>query len=533
MADYPVGPADTFLQDGEMQRVELEGKPVVVARVDGRYYAIGGKCSHYGAPLQDGVLRGHTVMCPWHHACFDVRSGTRLEPPALNDVARYPVSVIDGQVTVTFPQENVTTPGGKADPANDQTFVIVGGGAAGGAAAEQLRRTGFSGKIIMISSVPNTPVDRPNLSKDYLDGHAKPEWIPLRGESFYAERDIEMRLNTQVTRIDSAAHVVHLNNGESLSYSKLLLATGATPRQLKNTPGFDLKNIHTLRSLADADAIIGGLTGEKRVVVIGASFIGLEVAAALASGRGASVSVVAPESVPFEPILGAEIGRMFQKQHEANGVQFYLGDTVAAFKGDGGTVQRVELKSGRVLDADMVVVGIGVAPATEFLNDSGLTLDDKDHSVRVNPQLQASAPDIYAAGDIARWEADSTSTRIEHWRVAQQHGVIAANNMVGQADSVDHHVPFFWTSQWGMTLNYVGHASSWDEIIYWGGSPEQKKFIAFFFSGGNLKAAASCDWAYDAEMDAIEFILREGRSLTPAQIKAEGFSPTAFLAAQS
>lgn len=532
MTDYQVGAADTLLQDGQMQRVELEGKPVVLARVDGQYYAVGGKCSHYGAPLQDGALDGHTLMCPWHHACFDVRSGTRLEPPALNDIARYPVTVVDGQVTVTFPQDNVTAPQGKADPANGQIFVIIGGGAAGGAAAEQLRRNGFGGKIILVSSAPNVPIDRPNLSKDYLDGHAKPEWIPLRGESFYAERDIEVRLNTSVTRIAPAEHKVYLNNGETLAYDKLLLATGAAPRQLKNTPGFDLKNIHTLRSLADADGIIEGLTGDKRVVVVGASFIGMEVAAALASGRGASVTIVAPESVPFEPILGADIGRMFQKQHEDNGVKFHLGDTVAAFKGEGGTVTSVELKSGQILPADMVVVGIGVAPVTDFLSDSGLKLDDKDHSVHVNTSLQTSAPDVYAAGDIARWETNGASTRIEHWRVAQQHGMIAANAMTGQADSVGAHVPFFWTTQWHLTLNYVGNAQGWDQIVYWGGAPEQKKFIAFYFKGDALKAAASCDWAYDAELAAVEFIIRKGITLTPTQIKSDGFSPTTFLASQ-
>jgi apoptosis-inducing factor 3 len=525
MSEHQVGSAETLLQEGEMQRIELEGKPIVLARVQGQYYAFGGKCSHYGAPLQDGVLHEHTIMCPWHHACFDIRSGARLEPPALNGLAHYPLQIKDGQVVVTFPHDNVTAPQGKADPNNDQTYVIVGGGAAGNAAAEELRQIGFTGKIIMISSVSTVPVDRPNLSKEYLDGHAQAEWIPLRDEGWYAARDIELRLNTHVTGVEPETHTLHLNN-TTLHYDKLLLATGGVARQLKNVPGYDLKNIHTLRSLADADAILQGLERGKRVVIVGASFIGMEVAAALGSGRGATVTIVAPEQVPFASILGEDIGRMFQKQHETNGVQFCLDDGVTGFKGADGFVKQVELKSGRVLDADMVVVGIGVVPATEFLQKSNITFQ-KDLSVSVNTHLQTSAPDVFAAGDIARWDNNGTSTRIEHWRVAEQHGIVAAHNMLGGSEDVSSRVPFFWTSQWHLTLNYVGHATRWDQIVYWGGTPEKKKFIAFYFDKDELKAAAGCD--YDQEFDAIEFIFKQGVSLSAAQINQDGFAPTRYL----
>jgi NADPH-dependent 2,4-dienoyl-CoA reductase/sulfur reductase-like enzyme/nitrite reductase/ring-hydroxylating ferredoxin subunit len=520
MAEHKLGQADTLLQEGQMKRFDLEDKPVLVARVDGQYFAVSDKCTHYGGPLHEGTLRGNTVMCPWHHACFNIRSGSRVEPPALNDLPHYPLRIENGDILVTLPHDNDTNPLNKADSADQQTIVILGGGAAGNAAAETLRREKFAGKIIMLSAVPDLPVDRPNLSKDYLDGHAKPEWMPLRDDNWYAQRDIELRLNTRVTRVDFAAHMVYMEQGDSLHYDKLLLATGAVPRQLRNTPGADLKGIYTLRTLHDAATIIAAVEHGKRGVVIGSSFIGLEVAASLAGGRKASISVVSPESIPFDHILGDDIGLMFQHEHEANGVQFHLGDSVTSFTGENGTVSKVQLKSGKTLDADFVVVGIGVVPATDFLNGSGLTLDEKDHSVRVDNYLQSSQPDVFAAGDIARW-GDGSGTRIEHWRLAEQHGMIAAHNLVGRKDDADSHVPFFWTTQWKITLNYVGHATQWDEIIY-RGSPQDKKFIAFYVKEGQLQAAAGC--GYDQELTALEFILQAKLPLAVQQMRDSAFS---------
>jgi NADPH-dependent 2,4-dienoyl-CoA reductase/sulfur reductase-like enzyme/nitrite reductase/ring-hydroxylating ferredoxin subunit len=520
MAEHTLGQADSLLQDGQMKPFELEGKAVLVSRVDGQYYATGGKCAHYSAPLHEGVLRGHTVMCPWHHACYDVRSGERLEPPALNDLAHFSLRIENGDVIVSLPQDNKQDPQGKANPELQETFVIVGGGAAGSAAAEALRRANFEGKIIILSSVPDTPIDRPNLSKDYLEGIAKPEWMPLRGASWYAQRDIDLRLNIQVKRLDPASQTLHLENGESLHYDKLLLATGANPRHLRDVSGANLKGIHSLRSKADADAIIQTVETGKRVVIIGASFIGMEVASSLAHGRGAIVSVVAPEKIPFDRILGDDIGRIFQKEHESHGIQFHLGDSVASFIEKNGTVSSVELKSGKTLDADFVVVGIGVIPATDFLRDSGLRLDEKDGSVRVDNHLQSSHANIFAAGDIARY-GDGAGTRIEHWRVAQQQGIVAAQNILGKAADINAHVPFFWTTQWGITLNYVGHAEKWDEIIY-RGSPEQKDFLAFYVSNGKLLAAAGCN--RDQDLIAIEFLMQNNLPLSIEQMTDENFS---------
>jgi apoptosis-inducing factor 3 len=521
MADHKVGVASTLLQDGQMTRIELDGQAIVLARAGGQYYAIGGNCSHYGAPLDEGLLKGHMVMCPWHHACFDIRSGARLEPPALNDIPHYPVRIDGDQVVVTLAQDNETEPQGKADGSDNRTFVIVGGGSAGNAAAEELRRAGFKGKIVMISAVPDVPVDRPNLSKDYLNGHADPAWIPLRGKEWYAERDIELRLDTRVSAVNPSAHTITFG-GETVRYDKLLLATGGAPLQLKNTPGIDLDGIYTLRSLADSDRIIAAAEKGKNVVVVGASFIGMEVAASLASGRGCSVTVVGMEAVPFHNTMGDEVGRMLREEHEANGVKFSLSSLVASFQGKDGKVSGVELRSGKTIPADFVVLGVGVSPVTDYLASSGLKLDDKDKSVRVNHLLQASDPDIYAAGDIARWDDGSDrGKRIEHWRTAEQHGMVAARNMLDGAENINNHVPFFWTNQWSIILDYVGHAESWDEIVFRGGKPADKKFMAFYLKDGKPLAVSGS--GYDKELDAIEIILRDKLPLTKDQIQDEAF----------
>ncbi|MCC6802983.1 MAG: FAD-dependent oxidoreductase [Anaerolineae bacterium] len=520
MAEHRVGSADTFLRDGEMKRLELEDKPVVVARVDGDYYAFGGNCPHYGAPLDTGVLRGHALMCPWHHACFDVRTAVRLEPPSLNDLARYPVRLGGGEIFVTLPNDNVRQPEGKADPADNRHFVIVGGGAVGNSAAEELRRRGYRGRITIFSSVSSVPIDRPNVSKDYLAGSAQADWMPLRGAGWYADRDIDLRLNTTVTQVDSNAHTVTLEGGEVVPYDRLLLATGGVPRDLKRVPGGDLDGIYLLRSMADADRSIAQAGEGKRAVLVGGSFIGMEVAASLAKGRKVVVTVVDMVDVPFQKVLGDEIGRMFMDTHAANGVMFRLSAQIERFIGEAGRVTGVQLAGGDALPADFVVVGVGVRPATEFLKDSGIRLNDKDQSVLVDAHLRTSADDIYAAGDIARYPAGNGTQRIEHWRAAQQQGVVAARNMLGIEDSVNAHVPFFWTSQWGMSLRYVGHAESWDEIIF-RGKPEDKNFLAFYVKGGELKAAVGLK--RDRDMDAIEFLLLDGKRLTPEQMRDEAF----------
>jgi NADPH-dependent 2,4-dienoyl-CoA reductase/sulfur reductase-like enzyme/nitrite reductase/ring-hydroxylating ferredoxin subunit len=501
-------------KDGDMKQVSADGTDILLARVNGEYHAVGAHCTHYGAPLVEGVLNGERIVCPWHHACFNVTTGDLEEPPALDALPRYGVRVEGESVIVSLPREatNRRTPAmTKRDSSADaRLFVILGSGAAGFAAAQALREDGFQGRVLMITREDRLPYDRPNLSKDYLQGHAEPEWIPLRADQFFAEHDIEVLREKEVVRVDAAKKAITFKDGDTLAYDSLLVATGGTPRRLI-IPGSDLKNIFVLRSFSDADAIIETAQQASRAVVIGASFIGMETASSLAQ-RKLSVTIVAPDEVPFEKTLGAEIGRLFRRVHEAHGVQFKLGASAERFEGN-GAVKTVVLDSGERIEADLVIVGVGVRPATDFLE--GVELH-RDGGVIVDEHMRA-ADGIYAAGDIAYFPHPLTNERrrIEHWRMAMQQGRIAAGNMAGKEVSYDG-VPFFWTRQFDVGLLYVGHAKQWDEIIYQG-DVSARNFLAFYVTENRVLAVAGMN--RDQEMAAIEELMRLDRMPTSDQLR--------------
>jgi NADPH-dependent 2,4-dienoyl-CoA reductase/sulfur reductase-like enzyme len=400
---------------------------------------------------------GDTVRCPWHHACFSLRTGEALRAPALSPIARWAVERRDGKVFVRSKIE-APVPKGKTAGTAEQAprrIVIVGGGAAGFAAAERLRREQWDGGIVMLSDDEAPPVDRPNLSKDYLAGTAPEDWVPLRPQSYYAENGIELRLKTAATQIDVRSREVALVSGEKVPYDRLLLATGAEPVRL-TIPGAEQPHVCTLRSLADCRRIISLAAGARRVVVVGASFIGLEVAAALRT-RGLEVHVVAPEKRPMERILGPQMGDFVRALHEEHGVMFHLEDTAMAIEG-----HDVKLKSGRMLAGDLVVAGIGVRPRVALAEAAGIALD---RGVLVDSFLKTNVPEIYAAGDIARWPDPHTGDkiRVEHWVVAERQGQTAAVNMLGGREPFNA-VPFFWSQHYDVPINYVGHAEKWDEL---------------------------------------------------------------------
>ncbi|MGH7287211.1 MAG: FAD-dependent oxidoreductase [Myxococcota bacterium] len=477
--DLAAGIPHEALAPGQMIEGSYEGERVLLARVEDRFYAVGGVCTHYGAPLCEGLLSGTTVRCPWHHARFDLASGRATAPPALSGLPLYQLVVGSDCVRILrrAPAPRPSPP----PPKGPDSIVIVGGGAAGAIAAETLREEGFLGRVTLLDSEPSGPVDRPNLSKDYLAGNAPEEWLPLRSEEFYRERGIERRVGARVERIDPAAKTLSLAGGEALGWGALLLATGATPVRLP-VPGADLAHVFTLRSLRDAHAIIDAAGRARRAVVVGASFIGLEVAAALRA-RKLDVHVVAPESVPMERVLGRDLGEFIRELHEKNGVCCHLGSTVETIDHE-----CVTLSDGTQVPAELVVVGIGVRPCTELAEAAGIPCD---RGVLVDDRLRTGTPGVWAAGDLARWPdpASGARVRIEHWVLAQRLGQTAARNILG-ADERFRSVPFFWSRHYDVSIQYVGSAVGW-EVADSVGDPRNGQGAVLFKRGGRTLAVAS------------------------------------------
>jgi NADPH-dependent 2,4-dienoyl-CoA reductase/sulfur reductase-like enzyme/nitrite reductase/ring-hydroxylating ferredoxin subunit len=478
--DLAQGVAIEDFVDGKLLGHVGDEEVLLVRRGD-EIFAVGAHCTHYHGPLAEGLVVGESVRCPWHHACFDLRTGEALRAPALSPIACWNVEARDGRIVVRQKREQPKPRGKTAKADAPQRVIIVGGGAAGFAAAEMLRRRDYRGSIVMLSDDDAPPVDRPNLSKDYLAGSAPDDWLPLRSDDFYAQNDIDLRLKTAVTSIDAKQRQVVVASGERLTYDRLLLATGAEPVRL-TIPGADQPHVHILRSLTDCRAIIDAAKSARRAVVIGASFIGLEVAASLRA-RGVEVHVVAPEARPMERVFGPQLGDFVRGLHEEHGVVFHLGDSVTAIEG-----KRAALKNGGALDADMVIVGIGVRPRLALAEQAGLAID---RGVAVNEYLETSAPGIFAAGDIARWPDPHSGERIrvEHWVVAERQGQAAACNMLGLNERFDA-VPFFWSQHYDVPINYIGHAEHWDRITI-EGDVKAKDCLLRYRRDGRVLAVAS------------------------------------------
>ena len=453
--DLTQGVPTDALADGKMLVGHVGEDPVLLARSGGEYFAIGAGCTHYHGALADGLMVGDTVRCPLHHACFSLRTGEAVSAPAFDPVACWSVAVRSNKVFVLSKVETAARAPAIVAGAAPRQVVIVGGGAAGFAAAEMLRRQHYKGGIVMLSEDDALPVDRPNLSKDYLDGSAPEDWVPLRPQDYYAEQDIDLRLKSRVVAIDAQARELRLDGGGKVAYDRLLLATGAEPVRLA-IPGMELPHVHTLRSLADTRAIIALAATARGAVVMGASFIGLEVAASLRK-RGLEVHVVAPDKRPMERVLGPEMGDFVRSLHGAHGVIFHLEDSATSIE-----AHQVTLGGGATIAADLVVVGVGVRPRLALAEAAGLAVD---RGVVVDARLETSVPGIFAAGDIARWPDphSGTSMRVEHWVVAQRQGQTAALNMLGGQAKFDA-VPFFWSQHYDVAINYAGHAQAWDEL---------------------------------------------------------------------
>jgi NADPH-dependent 2,4-dienoyl-CoA reductase/sulfur reductase-like enzyme/nitrite reductase/ring-hydroxylating ferredoxin subunit len=477
--DFGNGVPINSLPDGGKLQGVVAGEDVLLVRNGAQFFAVGAFCTHYHGPLAEGLVVDDEVHCPWHHACFSLRTGEALRAPALDPIQCWKVQ---REGDTVFVREKITAPA--ASPLNQphpSPIVIVGGGAAGLAAADMLRRQGYAGPLTVISADSDPPCDRPNLSKDFLAGTAPDEWIPLRPPEWYSERKIELILNTRATVLDTKGKTVRTDTGKSFSYDTLLLATGADPVSIP-IEGAKPSQIFFLRSFADSKAIVQKASQAKRVVVVGASFIGLEVAASLRT-RGIQVDVVAPEDIPMERILGAELGGFIRALHESHGVVFHLGQTVKRLDG-----KQVTLSGGATVEADFIVLGVGVRPSIALAEQAGLAMD---RGILVNEYLETSAPDVFAAGDAARWPDPHSGERIrvEHWVVAERQGQTAAKNMLGLRERFDA-VPFFWSQHYDVAINYVGHAERWDSLEI-DGDLSKRDCSARYKQGGRTAAVVT------------------------------------------
>jgi apoptosis-inducing factor 3 len=494
--DLSQGVEASSVPPGGMVAGHAFGEPVLLAHVEPNWFAVGAKCTHYGAPLVEGCLVGETLRCAWHHACFDLRNGAATHAPALSDLPCFDVAVESNIVRVTGKRTGGQLRGRGHRPRESRapekvaveeksstgpgSILIIGAGAAGNACAEMVRREGYRGPVTLVDGDKDAPYDRPNLSKDFLAGNAPEEWLPLHPNEFYAEQGIEILRGLSAKSIDIAAKTVLLSDGTTRHYGALLIATGASPIRL-DIPGGE--RILYLRTLADCRAIVSTARNAKTAVVIGASFIGLEAAASLVA-RGLKVHVVAPEKLPLEKILGSELGMLIQSVHEQQGVTFHLGRTAKAVEGN-ATV----LDDGTRIESDIVLAGVGVRPNTGLAESAGVTME---RGVAVNEFLETSAQGVYAAGDVARWpDAYSDARlRIEHWVVAERQGQVVARNMLGFRDRFDD-IPFFWSAHYDkLSIQYTGHVDRWETTSIEGDVMKMDCAVSYMI-GGRRRAMAT------------------------------------------
>lgn len=504
------------ISNGEMRQVVVGDMPILLAKTNDNFYALGAFCPHSGAPLAQGLLHRERIVCPWHLSSYDAPTGQQCEPPGLDGLAQYTLFIEGEDVVVEVPEDAPLHQQASMvtyDPdADGRTFVILGAGIAGQSAAEVLRQEGYHGRIVMITADAEIPYKRTALSKGYLQGDSVEDLPTLRSPAFFEEHGIEVWRDRRVTAVKPYEHSLTFANGEVLTYDQLLLATGGKARKL-DAPGADLKNVFTLHVAEDAKHILETAKDVERVVVVGSSFISMEAAASLTQA-GLSVTVVSPGAVPFEKTFGSVVGHRLQVMHEENGVEFRLNRKADRFEGT-GSVKAVVLDNGDRIPTDMVIIGIGIQPATDFLEAMKL---HGDGSVVVDAHLQA-VESVFAAGDMARYPdpRSGSDIRIEHWRLAAQHGRVAARNMLGQEIPFKG-VPFFWTKQFSMNLHYVGHAETWEDVVIHG-DLEAGKFIAFYVEAGQISAALAN--GYNRELNAIAELMRLGE-LPSASVLQQG-----------
>ncbi|PFH31742.1 pyridine nucleotide-disulfide oxidoreductase domain-containing protein [Besnoitia besnoiti] len=523
-----LGAADDF-ECGGVYEVAVNGgveKILLTRTAAGTFFCTGASCSHYGVSLAKGVLtvRG-TVTCPLHDAEFDIKTGKCVNGPGLSAIPTYPVQVKGGRVVADLPTDIAETAEpnyAKTKTGKNETIVILGGGAAAGAAAETLRTEGFDGRIVMITAEKFPPYDRPMLTKNL---NAQPEQVELRSlKTLQEDLDIQVLVATRATGVDVNKKIVNLEGAPDIKFDKLLLCTGSDARKLSNLPNVDARGIFTLRTLEDHQELnkfyqeSKKQNSEPRIAVVGSSFTGLEVASSF-KGRCSNVTVIGMESVPFERALGARVGESMKNLITSKGVRYYPRSSVTGFTKSRGRVTGVELASGEVVQADIVIIGAGSVPATQFLKNGDALPLCKDGSIITDPLLRVpSSPDVFVAGDIATYPYVKTGDliRVEHWAVAMQQGRVAALNMLGRHVPFTQ-IPFFWSRVFGNNMRFAGWiGGGFDEVII-EGDLEKHQFVAYYVKNDRVQAV--CAMNRDPVAVAAIELLQLNLMPTPGELR--------------
>nr|XP_025038533.1 apoptosis-inducing factor 3 [Pelodiscus sinensis] len=500
------------LENGQMREVDLGCGKALLIRENGEYYAMGHKCPHYGAPLVKGVLSKGRVRCPWHGACFSIGTGDIEDFPGLDSLPKFQVKIEKEKVYIRASKQALLTQRRTKVMAkcisisnysiSSTNVLIIGAGAAGLVCAETLRQEGFSDRIVMCTMDRHLPYDRPKLSKS-MDSHS--DQIILRPKEFFRTNDIEVLTETQVAAVDVKNKIAVFKDGFKMEYNKLLIATGSMPKAL-SCKGKEVENVFNIRTPEDANRVVK-LASSKNAVIVGASFLGMEVAAYLTE-KAHSVSVVELEEVPFKKFFGEKVGQALMKMFENNRVKFYMQTEVSELREQEGKLKEVVLKSGKVLRADVCVIGIGASPATGFLKQSGINIDSKGFIV-VNKMMQTNIPGVFAAGDAVTFPLalrNNKKVNIPHWQMAHMHGRIAALNMLAHGMEIST-VPYLWTAVFGKSIRYAGHGEGFDDVIFQG-DLDELKFVAFYTRNEEVTALSSVSFP-PAEVMASGRVIRK------------------------
>jgi len=513
--DHSIAPlAD--IPDGGMRAFDVGGTCVLFSRDGSEVTAVGGHCTHQGAPLADGVRTGKRVICPWHHAIFDLANGDHLQPPGEGRLTKFMPRVADGMVMLDLEDEKVKEQRDEIDDVpnhkSDRLFAIVGAGAAGRAAAKELRRQGYDGRILLISMEKDAPYDRTALSKSFLASESTLDELEILSSQKLADKGIELMLDRTVSKIAATAKKIIFADGSELFYDACLAAPGSAARE-PYIDGKNLLGVYSLRSKSDGLRLKLAASEAKNIVIIGSGFIGMETAAVFRQQKK-MVTVVTPDPKPFARVFGTDIAEALIEAHRAAGTSIHLDAPVTAIEGKDGRVTRVRLKSGAVISADLVLLGTGAAPRVDLIEGVSLSADG---GVSVDASLRA-AEGLWAAGDIASFPSHFSAgrrIRIEHWRLAEQLGRHAARSMLGDLAPFSG-IPFFWTHQhW--QINLVGLTKNFEQV-HIEGDLSAGNFMAFYSAGDRIVAGAG---AGDRDQTAALHALYLGGEMPSVQALSE------------